>query len=170
MFYSLAIGLYRRRISPYKGFKCASARYHGEQSCSNAIEAILNEYGPWRGWSLIRAQFARCRAASVALAQANDENPLPAGTSHEDRAEEEPGRDCWGRPRKRRRQRREPVRREDCGGTLVGGDCSPGYSTCDDLACGIEAGDLACASFDAAGEVFSNCEIGSCEFGACDFS
>jgi len=159
MIYSQAIGFYRRRISPYKGFKCASARYHGEQSCSNAIEAILNEYGPWRGWSLIRAQFARCRAASVALAQANDVTP-PPGTRGESRPDEEPERDCWGRPRKRRKRRYEPVRREDCGGAMVGGDCSPGYTTCDDVACGLEAGELACNS----------CEADSFEFGACDFS
>jgi putative component of membrane protein insertase Oxa1/YidC/SpoIIIJ protein YidD len=162
MFYSLAIGIYRRRISPYKGFKCASARINGGVSCSMAIEAILREHGMWRGLPLIRTQLDRCRTASVMLAEQANDNDADPNTPKRRKQEK---RGFCGTKKRNAYDYRAQQQRDDCCETIGDSAC---YSGLDDAACGIEAGDLACAGFDAATEAASNCEIGSCEVGSCD--
>lgn len=95
------IGLYRRHLSPRKGFRCAHAALHGGPSCSHAVEAIVNERGVLGGRAAIRARFDACRAAAAAL--------RAAGVSS-------------GRPSRARRTRRGAGKVLDCLGDL--GDCS----------------------------------------------
>ncbi|MFC4161627.1 membrane protein insertion efficiency factor YidD [Chitinimonas lacunae] len=112
-FWRSSIGFYQRWISPYKGYRCAHAAYHGGHSCSHVVRDILVEHGLWRGWHLVKRRFAECGAAGMAL-----QRPRPAlaalpPNEHED-AEQ-----------RRKRQQREEVRAEaeDCAFESLG-DCA----------------------------------------------
>ncbi|MEF2278610.1 membrane protein insertion efficiency factor YidD [Deinococcus sp. YIM 134068] len=62
-----AICLYRRHLSPRKGFRCAHAALHGGESCSAAVARIVREDGLRAGRVRIAARFGACRAAHNAL-------------------------------------------------------------------------------------------------------
>ncbi|MFC4161626.1 membrane protein insertion efficiency factor YidD [Chitinimonas lacunae] len=68
-FWRTSIGFYQRWISPYKGYRCAHATYHGGHSCSHVIRDILVDQGLIRGWPQVRQRFADCRSAYEALKQ-----------------------------------------------------------------------------------------------------
>lgn len=55
------IALYRRWLSPLKGFRCAHAAAHGGASCSVAIARIIREEG--LSLPAILARFSACRQA-----------------------------------------------------------------------------------------------------------
>ncbi|WP_216323225.1 membrane protein insertion efficiency factor YidD [Deinococcus aestuarii] len=74
----LGIGLYRRRLSPRKGFRCAHAALHGGESCSAAVARIVREDGVIGGRARVAARFGECRAAHRAL---HSGSPLALGTN-----------------------------------------------------------------------------------------
>ena len=61
------IGLYQRFLSPYKGFRCAYAAWHGGPSCSAAIKDLIREHGVFAALPGVRQRFSDCRAAYVRL-------------------------------------------------------------------------------------------------------
>jgi len=63
----LAIDLYRRHLSRWKGFRCAAGVLHGRGSCSDVVRAIVEREGVVGGWTAIRAQFRTCRQAAATL-------------------------------------------------------------------------------------------------------
>jgi uncharacterized protein len=71
------IGLYQRYLSPYKGFRCAHAAYHGGPSCSHAIKSIVHELGVFAALPRIRLRFIECRAAYARLSSEADKYRKP---------------------------------------------------------------------------------------------
>ncbi|WP_212648377.1 membrane protein insertion efficiency factor YidD [Deinococcus hopiensis] len=69
---------YGQEVSPYKGYRCAHARYYGAASCSAVVEGIITARGVVGGWREVRAQFAACGLAAELLSQqATPINHLP---------------------------------------------------------------------------------------------
>ena len=60
-----AIGVYRRYLSPYKGFCCAYRSVTGRRSCSAYAQAIARRLGALALLQALPRQFARCKAAYV---------------------------------------------------------------------------------------------------------
>ncbi|WP_125777471.1 membrane protein insertion efficiency factor YidD [Antribacter gilvus] len=63
-----AIGVYQRRISPRKGWRCAHAALTGGASCSGAVREILARRGLARGAAPTAVQFLACYQAARLLA------------------------------------------------------------------------------------------------------
>ncbi len=61
-----AIRLYRRHLSPRKGFRCAWGATTGRDSCSGVGLRAVRRAGWWRGSMLLRRQFDRCLLAGAA--------------------------------------------------------------------------------------------------------
>ncbi|PYE52781.1 membrane protein insertion efficiency factor YidD [Deinococcus yavapaiensis] len=57
------IRVYRRRLSPWKGFRCAHAAYFGGESCSAAVLRLVETHGLVEGWPSVLERFAACRDA-----------------------------------------------------------------------------------------------------------
>lgn len=55
-----AVRFYQRFLSPYKGFRCAHAKYTGDISCSNYGLKVLKECSPQDAISLIRHRLKAC--------------------------------------------------------------------------------------------------------------
>jgi uncharacterized protein len=55
-----AVRFYQRFISPYKGFRCAHAKYTGDISCSNYGLKVLKECSPLEAIDLIRHRLKAC--------------------------------------------------------------------------------------------------------------
>ena len=55
-----AITLYRRYISPYKGFRCAYSVHTGRASCSVHGQRVIARFGLLMGLSLIKRRLQRC--------------------------------------------------------------------------------------------------------------
>ena len=68
-----AIRLYRRHLSPRKGFRCAWGVATGRDSCSGVGLRAVRRSGWWRGAQLLRRQFDRCLLAGAAQARVADE-------------------------------------------------------------------------------------------------
>jgi putative component of membrane protein insertase Oxa1/YidC/SpoIIIJ protein YidD len=62
-----SIGLYRRYVSPYKGFSCAHRVFNGGSSCSVFAEEAIRDHGLWAALPMIRRHFVECRKAYAAL-------------------------------------------------------------------------------------------------------
>jgi putative component of membrane protein insertase Oxa1/YidC/SpoIIIJ protein YidD len=63
---SLALGairLYKRVISPNKGFCCAYCAFTGRASCSALGYRALRRFGVWTGLGILRARLHRCGIA-----------------------------------------------------------------------------------------------------------
>lgn len=73
-----AIRVYRRYLSPRKGFHCAHAALHGGESCSAAVARIIQEDGLIAGRRRVARRFTGCRQAHDAL---RGGSPLAFGTS-----------------------------------------------------------------------------------------
>ncbi|MEO0830636.1 MAG: membrane protein insertion efficiency factor YidD [Pseudomonadota bacterium] len=77
----LAIDLYRRHVSPRKGFACAYRVAHGGASCSAFARQRIARVGAFRAVRPIRQRFADCReaarelAAQTGAAQRADQDP-----------------------------------------------------------------------------------------------
>ena len=61
------IAAYQRWLSPRKGFACAHRVRHGGTGCSGYAKQAIRARG-LRAWPDIRARFAACRAAAMAIA------------------------------------------------------------------------------------------------------
>ncbi|NNG45178.1 membrane protein insertion efficiency factor YidD [Pseudoalteromonas sp. NEC-BIFX-2020_002] len=59
----LLIRFYQKRISPYKGFRCAHAALHQGVSCSEAVKHIIEEHGVFCGYRLVKMRFTDCKGA-----------------------------------------------------------------------------------------------------------
>ncbi len=70
----LCIEVYRRYLSPYKGYGCAYRAATGRSSCSCYAQQAIGRCGVWNGMRLLRRRFARCALAAAALADGSD-NP-----------------------------------------------------------------------------------------------
>jgi putative component of membrane protein insertase Oxa1/YidC/SpoIIIJ protein YidD len=79
-----SIGLYRRYVSPYKGFSCAHRVFNGGSSCSVFAEQAIRDHGVWAAVPMIKRHFLECRAAHTALRRLQ--------------VQEQPGEDKKGSP------------------------------------------------------------------------
>jgi uncharacterized protein len=61
------ISFYQRRISPYKGYRCAHGAYHDGPSCSEFAKQTVAEKGLYAAILLMRERFALCHRAHAAL-------------------------------------------------------------------------------------------------------
>ncbi|PHV08611.1 hypothetical protein CSQ96_03450 [Janthinobacterium sp. BJB412] len=57
-----AIALYRRHLSPIKGFSCAYRLHTGRDSCSAYGQRVIERYGLRAGLALLRRRMAACGA------------------------------------------------------------------------------------------------------------
>lgn len=64
-----AICLYRRYISPYKGFACAYRVHTGRQSCSHLGERAISRYGLFKGLVVLNRRTYLCGVAHRRHAQ-----------------------------------------------------------------------------------------------------
>ena len=62
------IRVYKRNISPIKGFNCAHRAFHGGDTCSVAVTKIIKKNGLFLGLSSIRKRFKECSHAAKNLA------------------------------------------------------------------------------------------------------
>lgn len=62
-----AIGVYRRYLSPWKGFRCAHAALHGRASCSDFGLRVYERHAFATATALMRRRFAACRQAYLSL-------------------------------------------------------------------------------------------------------
>lgn len=69
------IRVYKRYISPYKGFGCAYRIHTGHPSCSTLGYRAIRRYGVWRGWALLRQRTYLCGVAHRRY------SPAPPGLS-----------------------------------------------------------------------------------------
>jgi len=67
-----AIGLYRRYLSPHKGYHCAWRVHTGGCSCSAYGERVIGRHGLPVGLALLRRRFARCAEVHRQHRQARD--------------------------------------------------------------------------------------------------
>lgn len=66
---------YQRYLSPRKGFSCAYRIYYQDSTgCSGYAKRAITENGLLRAIPLIRKRFADCKAAAVAMSNANEED------------------------------------------------------------------------------------------------
>lgn len=59
----LAIRIYQRMISPYKGFRCAYAACTGHASCSALGYRAIRRYGVADGMGVLNARLQKCGVA-----------------------------------------------------------------------------------------------------------
>jgi uncharacterized protein len=88
------IGLYQRYLSPYKGFRCAHAAWHGGPSCSAAVKNLVREHGVFAAWPRIRLRFSECRAAYDSLSAQPDRKRKPENDGRKPRRRRE-NESCW---------------------------------------------------------------------------
>ncbi|MFC3833640.1 MULTISPECIES: membrane protein insertion efficiency factor YidD [Deinococcus] len=65
-----SIDLYRRWLSPLKGFRCAHAAFYGGGSCSAAVQELIAQHGVVASRHAVAARFLACRQAYGHLAAA----------------------------------------------------------------------------------------------------
>jgi putative component of membrane protein insertase Oxa1/YidC/SpoIIIJ protein YidD len=58
------IDLYRRYLSPLKGFRCAHHAVHGQGSCSTFGRNVYSRFRFLEATRLLRARFVECRQAA----------------------------------------------------------------------------------------------------------
>jgi len=75
----LAIRLYQRYLSPYKGFRCAYRAHAGRASCSALGYRAVRRHGVFTGLGLIRARTRRCSVLHRQRAVASSWPRQPAG-------------------------------------------------------------------------------------------
>ena len=68
----LLIRFYQKYLSRHKGFRCAHAALHGQDSCSEAVRKIILAKGLFGGWQDIRARFKDCGKAFAQLSEENE--------------------------------------------------------------------------------------------------
>ncbi|KDM92841.1 membrane protein insertion efficiency factor YidD [Photobacterium galatheae] len=64
-----SIRWYQKYVSPYKGYRCAHAAFHGGQSCSQATIEILQTATLTECPAAVLERFSACWAASIQLNQ-----------------------------------------------------------------------------------------------------
>lgn len=72
-----AIGIYKRHVSPRKGYACAHRIHHGGASCSTLGLRAIRRHGVVKGLALLRARMQRC--AGVPRPTANRASGAPRG-------------------------------------------------------------------------------------------
>lgn len=72
------INFYQRRLSPYKGYRCAHRVHHGGLSCSEFVKRAILADGLMQAYPTIRQRFAECRHAYAALQVAPSPPDQPA--------------------------------------------------------------------------------------------
>lgn len=72
------IDLYRRYISPYKGFRCAHNAMHAQGSCSDYGRVVFAERSLRDGMRLMRLRFQECKAAAMVAASVAQSGPTHA--------------------------------------------------------------------------------------------
>jgi putative component of membrane protein insertase Oxa1/YidC/SpoIIIJ protein YidD len=120
------IDLYRRYLSPLKGFKCAHHALHGQGSCSTYGRDVYATRRFLEATRLLRARFAACKRASLRLQAA----VVWQSSQIED-----------GKAQPDRESRRRLKRKQENWGTA--GDCVTLPSDCVSLGrCATGAGDI----------------------------
>jgi len=67
----VAITLYQRYVSPYKGYRCAYHYHTGCATCSRLGFRAIRRYGVWAGIGLLRERLERCGIAYRRYARAH---------------------------------------------------------------------------------------------------
>jgi uncharacterized protein len=77
-----AIRLYRRCISPYKGFRCAHHALHQQGSCSHYGLHVFREHPPRQAWRLLQGRFRECMLAhrTIRIQQGEPEREKSGGS------------------------------------------------------------------------------------------
>ncbi|GAB1259286.1 membrane protein insertion efficiency factor YidD [Aurantivibrio plasticivorans] len=65
------INIYKRRISPHKGFSCAHRVLYGQESCSSYVKSSIKIYGWRKAISLIPERAKACSHAAKTLEENN---------------------------------------------------------------------------------------------------
>lgn len=91
------IHLYRRFLSPHKGFKCPHHMVHGQGSCSDfGLEALRGE-GLIRGMKAIKQRFVDCKCAAVSITSTQNQSPKNDTKDTEKSAKKKKAKDGgWG--------------------------------------------------------------------------
>lgn len=63
-----SVGIYRRYLSPHKGFRCAFAAEHGRLSCSDWAVRILKRKGGVQFLLWLPRRFGSCKQSHLRLA------------------------------------------------------------------------------------------------------
>ena len=71
----VAIAIYKKYISPFKGFRCAHSVLNGGNSCSTEIYKIISEHGLFKGVPLAKNQLNKCSTAYIKLSSGKEDNP-----------------------------------------------------------------------------------------------
>ncbi|MEJ8851262.1 membrane protein insertion efficiency factor YidD [Variovorax rhizosphaerae] len=82
---SAMIGVYQRYVSPYKGFCCAYRVHTKRRSCSAYAKSIIDRLGAMALFAAMPRQFARCKAACLALVASRSAAELPSEEQREKR-------------------------------------------------------------------------------------
>jgi len=69
------ISLYKKFISPYKGFRCAYGVLHGGDTCSSVVYSLIERHGVVDGYPLISEQFNQCNSAYHTLLEEKKNEP-----------------------------------------------------------------------------------------------
>lgn len=62
-----ALNIYRRHISPRKGFSCPHGLLHGDESCSDYVKRILTNQNLSAAIQMAPQRFKACKAAAQTL-------------------------------------------------------------------------------------------------------
>jgi len=109
----LAIRVYQRLISPYKGFCCAYGAHTGRASCSALGYRAVRRFGIWHGVQILDGRFLKCGVAhrryqgAAPLSEQAGSCDLPCDPSC-DLSDCFDIKECWD-ARKRKRARDEDV-------------------------------------------------------------
>jgi len=75
----VAISVYKKYVSPFKGFRCAYGVLHGGNSCSTEIYELINKHGVLKGIPLAKVQLKRCTAAYKILSSEKEDETGESG-------------------------------------------------------------------------------------------
>jgi len=75
----VAISVYKKYVSPFKGFRCAYRVLHGGNSCSTEIYELINKHGVLKGIPLAKVQLKRCTAAYKILSSKKEDESDESG-------------------------------------------------------------------------------------------
>jgi len=70
----VAITIYKKYISPFKGFRCAYGVLYDGNSCSTEIYKIISEHGIFKGFPLAKNQLNQCSTAYRKLSSGKEDN------------------------------------------------------------------------------------------------
>jgi putative component of membrane protein insertase Oxa1/YidC/SpoIIIJ protein YidD len=140
-----AIGLYRRYLSPRKGFSCARCVLHGGLSCSGFTQMAIGEHGLLGAVPHIRQRFAECREAArelrarrtLVMEEDNEPNATPSEAPTE-----------FTGPDVAQDQNRKDNQNQNVSNSADGGQASSSTGSCDSSCVPTDCGSPDCSGCD----------------------